>query len=63
MKEISLILSDPLTPHELACLREIGKTEIPVEDREKLIRLGFVERTLGGLKLTVVGRMRILDQR
>jgi hypothetical protein len=52
-----------LTSAEFASLKEVSvglmARKIPVEHREKLIRLGLIEQKLGGPMLTAQGKMRL----
>jgi hypothetical protein len=57
-------LPDPLTCDEFAALKQIddaGSQEtIPAEIRERLILIGYVKETLGGLIVTHEGMLRIV---
>ncbi|MFY9835228.1 MAG: hypothetical protein WAK55_01940 [Xanthobacteraceae bacterium] len=53
----------PLTPDEIAALREVAKGQmqgiISTEHRELLIGLGLIAELLGMLGITNAGRMRL----
>jgi hypothetical protein len=57
-------LPDPLTREEFAALKQIDDAmeyeTIPVEIRERLILIGYVEKVHGGLIITDEGMMRIV---
>jgi hypothetical protein len=60
-------LTTPLTPDELAALREVAKGQrqgvISAEQRERLIGLGLIAERLGVLGITNAGRMRLAADR
>ena len=58
-------LSPPLTHEEFVSLRDCAKGVvhhlIPVEHKERLIKLGYIQELSGGLRLTSAGRQRIAE--
>jgi hypothetical protein len=57
-------LPDPLTREEFAALKQIDdaleQETIPVEIRERLMLIGYVEEVRGGLIVTHEGMLRIV---
>jgi hypothetical protein len=57
-------LPDPLTREEFAALKQIDdameQETIPVEIRERLMLIGYVEEVHGGLIVTHEGMLRIV---
>ena len=56
------LAAPPLTREEFVSLRDGAKGlmhRIPIEQKKRLIELGYIEELLGGLRLTNAGRARI----
>jgi len=55
----------PLTHEEFVSLRDCAKglthRAIPVEHKDRLIQLGYIQELSGGLRLTNAGRLRIVE--
>ena len=55
----------PLTHEEFVSLRDCAKglthRAIPVEHKDRLIQLGYIQELSGGLRLTNAGRLRIAE--
>jgi hypothetical protein len=55
----------PLTHEEFVSLRNCAKglmhRAIPVEHKDRLIQLGYIQELSGGLRLTNAGRLRIVE--
>jgi hypothetical protein len=55
----------PLTHEEFVSLRDCAKglmhRAIPVEHKDRLIQLGYIQELSGGLRLTSAGRLRIVE--
>ena len=55
----------PLTHEEVVSLRDCAKglthRSIPVEHKDRLIQLGYIQELSGGLRLTNAGRLRVAE--